>query len=172
MGEGSSKPKFGDVIESNFNIFNGSGTEKKQYAVVVGDNKVITKDEHGLKCEELNSKTWSKSTIIEKAGKNCANHALKRFEKGKFINEIRRKDIKAFNHITANSQHFVHDCINQMDPEEDPQEMKNGGSGNLAWLGIGGLALGAAGLIFASHMNSSDRKSTNGGTTDSKLKMR
>ena len=160
MGGLFSNPKIGDVIESKVEVSSGFGSGRKQYAVVINDMKVITKDEHGLRVDELKSKIWSNSTIIEKAGNNCANHAIKRFQKGEVINDTRRKDIRAYNGFTANSQHFVNDCINQMDPEEDPQEVKNGGSDDLAWLGIGALTLGAAGLFLASNMKSSESKST------------
>ena len=147
MGGGSSKPKIGDVIVSNVNVSSGFGFGIKQYAVVINDMKVITKDEHGLRVDELKSKIWSNSTIIEKAGNNCANHAIKRFQKGEVINDTRRKDIRAYNGFTANSQHFVNDCIKQMDSE---------GAG-LGWLSIGVLA---SGLFLASNMKSSQSKST------------
>ena len=171
MGGLFSNPKIGDVIESKVEVSSGFGSGRKQYAVVINDMKVITKDEHGLRVDELKSKIWSNSTIIEKAGNNCANHAIKRFQKGEVINDTRRKDIRAYNGFTANSQHFVNDCINQMDPEEDPQEVKNGGSDGLGWLSIGVLTLGAAGLFLASNMKSSESKSTNGETTNSNLNM-
>jgi hypothetical protein len=150
MGGLFSNPKIGDVIESKVEVSSGFGSGRKQYAVVINDMKVITKDEHGLRVDELKSKIWSNSTIIEKAGNNCANHAIKRFQKGEVINDTRRKDIRAYNGFTANSQHFVNDCIKQMDSE---------GPG-LGWGGIGLLALGAAGLFLASNVKSSQSKST------------